>query len=96
MRYLVVLDCRSAVGAGYFAGSNDGLVKGGPDLSHPALDCSEIDTSNIHYLWVKREIAKGKKGTQTLFLPHGAIVNIVCYADEGPKPLGFLADKGHT
>ena len=90
MRYLVVLDSRTTIGAHYLPeNNNDGMVGDG-NLKHPALDCPEIDPSNFHYLIVTREMKRGE-GTQKLYIPHSSVAYIVCYSDEGPKPMGFLS-----
>jgi hypothetical protein len=56
----------------------------------PALDCVEISTDAPYYLYVKRDMRLHGGGTQTLHIPHSSVAYIVCYADNGPKPLGFL------
>lgn len=88
MRYLVVLDGRSTIGATYLGGSNDGTVKVAGER-HPALDCPEIDPTNFHYLIVTRQ-AKGSGDAQKLYIPHSFVAYIACYADNGPKPFGFI------
>jgi hypothetical protein len=88
MRYLVVLDVRSTVGRVY-AGSNDGGVADG-ELKHPALDCTEIATDGPCYLFAIRDMTKHGGGSQRLYVPHGAVAFIICYADEGPMPLEFV------
>lgn len=87
MKYLVVLDVNSEIGAIYSRGSHDGCVSRG-EYQHPILDCSEIVTDAPYYLFVRREISKGG-GTQKLHIPHSSVVAIHIYDDNGPRPMGF-------
>jgi hypothetical protein len=89
MRYLVILDVRSASGAVYHSGSNDGYVSDG-DLRHPVLDCSEIVVDSPYYLFAKRDMAKQGGSYQSLYIPHSSVVHIHCYADSGTRPMGFI------
>jgi hypothetical protein len=84
MRYLVILDAQSVVGSTYAAGNNDGFVG-----DNPVLDCTEIQTDSPYYLFAKRDLSKQGGSHQSVFVPHGAVVMIACYEDQGPKLLGF-------
>ena len=90
MRYLLVLDRRSEVGAMYESGSNDGHIRAG-DLLHPVLDCTEVITDASHYVFATRDMKKKGKSDQSIYVPHSSVVYIHCYADEGTKPVGFVA-----
>jgi hypothetical protein len=89
MRYLIVLDCHSPVGEIYASGTNDGFVKGPGGLKHPVLDCTEIETHNPHYIFAKRPL-KEPGLHQSLYLPHGSVVQIVVYDDQQARPPGFV------
>ena len=89
MRYLVILDARSATGSIYASGNNDGFVRDG-ELRHPFLDCSEVVTDAPYYLFAKRDRSRQGQSYQSMYIPHGSIVYIHCYADEEPRPIGFM------
>jgi hypothetical protein len=89
MRYLVVLDRNSPAGTAYESGNNDGMVTVGTE-SYPALDCVEVQMDQPYYLYAKREMKKPAGEPQTLHLPHSAVALIVGYADDGPRPMGFV------
>lgn len=89
MRFLVVLDARSPIGGCYASGNNDGFVHDG-QIHHPVLDCLEVATDAPYYLFAKRDMTKQEKDYQSLYIPHGSVVAIHCYADEGSKPCGFV------
>jgi hypothetical protein len=86
MRYLVILDAGSPIGRNYASGNNDGFIHDG----HPVLDCLEVATDAPYYLFAKRDMSKQAKNYQSLYIPHGSVVAIYCYADEGSKPFGFV------
>ncbi len=92
MRYLVVLDERSAIGSIYAAGNNDGFVTDS-ELEHPVLDCMEISLVSPYYLFAKRDLSDQGGNFQSLHIPHSSIVAIYQYADEGSRPFGFVAQK---
>jgi len=92
MRYLVVLDARTPIAGCYASGNNDGYINDG-NLYHPVLDCLEVATDAPYYVFVKRDMEKQGSNYQSLYIPHGSVVAIYCYADEGPKPCGFIATR---
>jgi hypothetical protein len=69
------------------AGSNDGFAKSGIEQPHVLLDCIEIHADGPYYLHAIRDLKEGK--TQTLWIPHSAVVEIVGYAKESERPIGF-------
>ncbi len=84
--YLVILDSRSAVGAIYLNGNNDGLVTDGT-IKHPLLLCSKIEFNNPLFLFVIRPL--DKEASQSIYLPYGSIVAIHQFAEGDKAPLGF-------
>ena len=89
MRYIVILDAKSPVGAIYANGNNDGLTSDG-NISHPVLDCTEIETNNPYYIFAKRSPNEAIPSHQILYLPHGSVVMIVAYDKAEDRPVGFL------
>lgn len=87
MRYLVVLDTDSPVGAMYAQGSNDGFTQHG---NHPVLDCTEIDLDEPNYMYVKRDMSRHGGSYQKAYLPHSSVVVIHPYEDVEKMPVGFL------
>jgi hypothetical protein len=92
MRFLVILDARSAIGGSYAKGNNDGFMNDG-NIQHPVLDCLEVATDAPYYLFAKRDMSNQGKQYQSLYIPHGSVVAIYCYSDEGSKPCGFITPR---
>jgi hypothetical protein len=90
MRYLVVLDASSAIGAAYASGRHDGMVKGGARESNPAIDCYEISLESPVYLLVHRGKSATSEDRQTVLIPHGSVVAIFRYNEGEPRPIGFV------
>lgn len=91
MRYLVVIDVHSPLGGIYASGDNDGFVRD-RDQKHPLIDCVEVETGQPYCLFAKRDMAR-KGGVQSVYIPHSSVVAVHCYADEGPRPMGFIDEK---
>lgn len=88
MKYLIILDGRSPIGAIYLQGNNDGTTTDG-EIIHPLLDCTQITTDSPYYIFATRSLKKEGKSHQTLYLPHGSVVAIYQYDESDPRPLGF-------
>ena len=93
MKYLVILDNQSIIGRIYAKGNNDGYVSDGTE-KHPVLSCTEVVTDNPCYVFAKRDLSGQGKSHQSLHIPHTSVVAIYHYADEGSKPMGFIAPDG--
>lgn len=87
-KFLVILDAKSAIGALYANGSNDGFASDGT-LKHPILDCAEINADLPSYLSATRDMKSQGKSHQSLLIPHGSVVMILRYAEEKPNAVGF-------
>jgi hypothetical protein len=85
MRYLVVLDPQSRVGAAYARGNNDGTTV--EDL--PVIDCSAIDTAGPFVICTRDSKNRGGSN-QTVHVPHHAIAYFLEYAQGKPWPFGFV------
>jgi hypothetical protein len=92
VRYLVVLNNRSPIGGVYASGNNDGFVRDGEE-KHPVLDCLEVAKEQPFYLFARRDMSKNGGSHQSIYIPHSSVVAIHCYADEGPKPMGFIPER---
>jgi len=83
MKYIVAVHAHSAVG--YACAPTQLRVRVGVE-THVGLDCSEIDTSNPTYLYVKTLPNERGGQAQQLQFPHAAVLFIVHYAGDGPRP----------
>lgn len=86
MRYLIVLDAKSPVGRLY-AKAKPPFKKTGE--GHPVLECIDVDLSNHWYILANHSLAQAGGKRQSLFLPHGSVVQIVRYDETEELPMGF-------
>jgi len=89
MKYLVVLDARSVIGAAYLNGVNDGIADG-----NPCLTCTSLDSAHPYFSEAVRSYRyRGESRQQRLQIPHHAIAFVVMYEIEGEetalRPFGF-------
>ena len=93
MRYIVILDVDSPVGAFYSdEGNNDGYAVGGKNR-HPYIDCLEVSFDVGPYLFAKRDVPR-QNDTQTLYIPHRYVVMVIGYAEtDTVKPFGFTIER---
>jgi hypothetical protein len=83
MRYLVIVDARSPIGA-IFAGSTR-LTK---LEENPVLDCTEIGLDNPHYLRVVRSL---ESGHATFLIPHRYVLAVrELLGESESRTVGFL------
>lgn len=82
LKYLVVLDSRSATG-GLFEKDCDLVMMDG-EIRHPTLACSDVEMGNLHYIFATRPTKKGSSH-QSLFLPHHSVVMVFRYDGESPE-----------
>lgn len=90
MRYLLVLDARSAAGAIYAHAENDGGMTDGTVI-HPVLACTDVDTTQTHYVWATRHPKESSVSSEVLVVPHSSVVAIRCYDVNDPAPSGFTS-----
>lgn len=88
MKYLVIIDARSNIGAIYLNGNNDGTTSGS-EINHPIIDCTEVRTSDPYYLFAKRQFKQEGKSHQSLYIPHQCVVAIYQYEEKEGRPIGF-------
>jgi hypothetical protein len=88
MKFIVVIHAHSAVGQAY--GHLYPKAKVGEE-SHVALACTEMDASNLVYMFVRTEPSPQGAVRQALHLPHGSVLFVVQYAEGEKPPLGFAA-----
>jgi hypothetical protein len=86
MKYIVAVHAHSAVG--YACADHQPRIKVGAE-THVGFDCSEIDTSNHAYLYVKTLPNERGGVAQQLQFPHSAVLFIVQYDDDSVRPAGF-------
>ena len=85
MNYIVAVHTHSAVGYAY--AENQLRIRVGAE-THVAFDCSDIDTSNPTYLYLKT-LPNARGGSQQqLQLPHSAVLFIAHYEADGERPAG--------
>ena len=83
MNYIVAVHAHSAIG--YACAPTQLRVSVGAE-THVGLDCSEIDTSNPVYLYAKTLPNQRGGVEQQLQFPHSAVLFIVHYDANGPRP----------
>ena len=84
MKYIVAIHAHSAVGYAY--AESQLQIKVGAE-THVGFDCSEIDTSNHTYLYVKTLPNERGGIQQQLQVPHSAVLYIVQYDDHSARPV---------
>ena len=86
MRYIVAVHAHSAIG--YACAQSQRRIQVGAE-THVALECSEIDTANPAYLYVKTVANEHGGVEQQLQFPHSAVLFIVHADAGGERPAGF-------
>jgi hypothetical protein len=87
-RYLVVLDRNSPVGRMYAESTPPPPTTDGT-VAHPVLDCTEVDLSTLGYVEATRSLPGGRGSYQSVYLPHGSVVQIVRYDEKDGLPTGY-------
>ena len=86
MKYIVAVHAHSAIG--YACAQSQHRIQVGAE-THVAFECSEIDTSNPTYLYVKTVPNESGGVVQQLQFPHAAVLFIVHADGSGEPPAGF-------
>jgi hypothetical protein len=86
MRYIVAVHANSAIG--YACAQSHGRIQVGAE-THVAFECSEIDTSNPSYLYVKTVPNERGGVEQQLQFPHSAVLFIVHAHGSRERLIGF-------
>jgi hypothetical protein len=87
MKCIIMLDPNTPFGAIYASGSHDGVVKTAKGLL-PFLDAEQAEMSHHYFLFARRPMEAGH--FQSLRIPYHAIAGIVEYAQDEPRPFGFI------
>ena len=86
MKFIVVIDARSPFGRA-FAGVYEAAKVG--TETHLALECDQMDASNVHYMYVHTCRTTAGGGNQSLHIPHSAVLFVVQFAEGQTPQIGF-------
>lgn len=86
MKYIVAVHANSAIG--YACAEQQLRIRVGVE-THVGFECTEIDTSNPTYLYLKTAPNERGGAPQQLQVPHTAVLFIAHYDADGQRPAGL-------